>query len=178
MNISAREESKKVITFQFFVFICFLALSGMTPSNSKAGDLANQTDSINKAVPESLEERGKQLRVAIDQAYEKLPHHHFKKGEGDITPVVEQFIPVGTSFDDAEEILRAAGFKVGKRPGPNPSPAPFGDFPYKYDVTAVIDPYESFFGGSIGLSVFLSPESPENYSKVTKIHAGFAGAYL
>lgn len=118
-----------------------------------------------------LEQRGKQLRSAIEQAYKKLVDARSLKpmGGNDITEVVVQYIPVGTSFDDAESILRSAGFKVEPRPSANPS----GSFPWRYDVMALIDSFDlKRFPFKVSVSVFLSPKTPGNYDKVNKVDAG------
>ena len=91
---------------------------------------------------QDLDVLGKKFRVEIDKAYQKVP----KSGStqeidkaGDITWLAVRYIPLGSSFDDAEVILRAAGFAVGARPGPNQP----GNRPHRYDVVARIEQYRT-----------------------------------
>src|ERR1700722_20105578 len=52
--------------------------------------------------------RGQQLRASIDNAYKKIPDDPTGTGtslDSFLTPIVTQYIPLGTSFNDAEVIL-------------------------------------------------------------------------
>jgi hypothetical protein len=124
----------------------------------------------NKMTDQDLARRGAAMRVAIDEAYLKLEKTHAlnpRKGN-DVTQIVVQYIPLGTPFDAAEEILRNAGFKVGPRPGPNPT----GNRPDRYSVVASIMPYAEKFPSRINVYVFLTPENPGAYRRgVAIIHA-------
>ena len=127
----------------------------------------------------SLEQRGKQLRAAIEQTYKKLVDARALKpmGGNDITKVVVQYIPVGTSFDDAESILRSAEFKVYPRPSANPT----GDRQDKYDVVGEIDSFDwkrIFSLSKVSVLIHLSPNAPGNYDKVNKVYAGIALSFL
>src|SRR5207249_9735577 len=69
-----------------------------------------------------LEQRGKQLRAEIEAAYKQLKSaKKLRTGikGNDITELVLKYVPIGTSFDDAENILRFAGFTVHPRPTAN-----------------------------------------------------------
>jgi hypothetical protein len=119
----------------------------------------------------SLEQRGKQLRAAIEQAYKNLVDTKTlsSKRGNNITEVVVQYIPVGTSFDDAEQILRNAGFKVYPRPNANPT----GTRPDRYDVVGAIDSFDwKRFLSKVSVWVNLSPQAPGNYGKVNKVYSG------
>ncbi|KAF0190860.1 MAG: hypothetical protein FD165_2321 [Gammaproteobacteria bacterium] len=125
---------------------------------------------INMMTSDLLEQRGKQLRAAIEQTYKKLSDAKALKpmGASDITEVVVQYIPVGTSFDDAESILRNAGFKVDPRPSANPT----GSRPDRYDVVGSIVPFVQLFLSRVNVYISLSPMTPGDYSKVSKVSAG------
>jgi hypothetical protein len=115
-----------------------------------------------------LEQRGKLLRKVIDETYKQLADAKAIKSMGNgrnfITDVVVKYIPVGTPFDDAEAILRAAGFKVGPR-GQNPV---FHDL---YEVMAVIDYYVPTLFGKTSIDVSLEPASSNNWNTVKNIKA-------
>jgi len=61
---------------------------------------------------ELLEQRGKQLRTEVMQIWNNLKHSKSLRMTNDISDAVAKFIPVGTSFDDTEVILRSAGFGI------------------------------------------------------------------
>lgn len=127
---------------------------------------------------ESLEQRGKQLRIELEQAYKKMVDAGTLSTDprvsNDVTDVVIRYIPVGMSFDDAESILRSAGFRVDSRPSAN-QPRTGRD---RHDVVGAIAPFDQKFLGGADLYVHLSPASPGDYSKVNKVSAGFALLFL
>jgi hypothetical protein len=129
---------------------------------------SNETSVEKEKITKSneLEQRGKQLRKAIDEAYKKLEDTHVIKGYGSnsIYDVVVHYIPIGTSFDDAEAILRAAGFKVGPRKQNSLS----HDL---YEVAAVIEYYVPTSFGRTDIDISLIPESPNNWKTVKDITA-------
>lgn len=120
-----------------------------------------------------LDHRGKQLRADLDEEYRLLLETHSLKtaifGGNDVTDTVLRTIPIGTSFDDAETILRAAGFIVGPRPGPNPQ----GVRPDRFDVVGSVIPYEQQAFGRVNLYVHLIPSSDRNYLNIHSVQAGF-----
>ncbi len=91
---------------------------------------------INKPPPNSLEIRGQALRKDIDAAYRKLVKADIRIQGANISETFVLHIPVGTSFDDAETILKAAGFFVSRRP--NESDLFNND---GYTIHANINPY-------------------------------------
>ncbi|WP_041492830.1 hypothetical protein [Burkholderia lata] len=128
---------------------------------------------------QDLEVLGKRFRIEIDKAYQKVP----KSGStqeidkaGDITWLAVRYIPLGSSFDDAEIILRAAGFAVGARPGPNQP----GSLPHRYDVVARIEQYRtSLLFSRTDVSVLLSPKAPGDFQDgVSAVFASFTTSYL
>ena len=68
-------------------------------------------------------ERGKRLRSALEEAYRHLndyPRTEFGPGRV-ISVVVTSIIPPGGQFEEAETILKAAGFSVGEHPAATPT---------------------------------------------------------
>ena len=57
-----------------------------------------------------LQQRGKQLRAALEQTYKNLAEHHELTLNTSIDDVVGKYISSGMSFEAAELILRSAGF--------------------------------------------------------------------
>jgi hypothetical protein len=140
--------------------------------------LREETALASAPVSSNLEVRGKQLRAAIDQTYRKMSEAHElvgPTGHNDISFVIIQYIPLGTSFDDAERILKAAGFKIEPRPGPHPPRVVFNSEidAMRFDEVASIDPYDtSLYVSKTVISVNLTPQAPMDYSKISKIYAG------
>jgi hypothetical protein len=122
---------------------------------------------------DDLQRRGTELRVALDQTYRKLVDEQaIKPLQGaDATDMVERFIPLGTSFDDAEAILKSAGFRLDPRPGPIPPRLGF------FGVSAVINPFSQGFLSATNLDLTLYPKSPGDYTSVAKISASFFISY-
>lgn len=112
-------------------------------------------------VPDDLIQRGRLFRIALDEAYHKLVKMASlrTRGGNDITELAVAYIPIGTSFDDAEIILQNAGFKVGQRPSSNPP----GNRPDRHAVTASIVSFAQKFPSRTDVYVFLTPQIPGDY---------------
>jgi len=124
---------------------------------------------------DELRKHGQQLRAEIEKRYKELvATRELRSLNGnDIDDVVLKYVPLGTSFDDAEKILRDAGFKVDPRPGANPS----GNRPDRHDVVASINPFVSNLESKTSVYVFLSPSMPGKYTKVSKLSAGITTSF-
>lgn len=68
-----------------------------------------QKDKLSSSI---LVQRGKQFHTVVIQIWEKLKKSKSLQMTNDISEAVAKYIPVGTSFDDAEVILRSAGFGI------------------------------------------------------------------
>jgi hypothetical protein len=125
---------------------------------------------------EALNARGVQLRQAIQSSYELLGRSGGvdRQNGNDIMPTVARFIPQGTSFDDAETILRDAGFTVGQRPAPQGAEAA----PADSEVRAVIDPFMPPLVCHTTVEVRLQPQAPFDYRVVMGMSARFATVCL
>jgi hypothetical protein len=117
---------------------------------------------------------GQNLRTAIDEEYKRLADNDLLRGPphggnkaNNISPLVERYIPIGSSIDDAEKILAAAGFSLRPR---GRGTAILGD----YRVIADISPYKQMGFTTVSLGVALTPPGPNDFSVVTKLTAGFA----
>lgn len=118
-----------------------------------------------------LERSGQMLRADLEQCYRKLRNEKklHPNGSSDVTALIEKYIPLGTSFDNAEAMLRFAGFSVDPRPNLNNPPTRWDS----YYVVAAISPFAETFISKTSLYVSLIPRSPGDYTSVSKISAGF-----
>ncbi len=57
--------------------------------------------------------KGKQLRAEIDARFDELKSSDTLHGGADVTSIVTKYVPPGISFDDAKQILQAAGLGGG-----------------------------------------------------------------
>ena len=122
---------------------------------------------------DTFESIGKNLRAEIDKTYKELQEQKkLKPGEpADISAVVLKYIPVHSTFDEAEIILKAAGFQVGPRPGATVA----GNRPDRYNVVSGINPYNSsLFVGKTSIWVSLIPPKPGNYKEIEKVEANIS----
>jgi hypothetical protein len=91
---------------------------------------AGAISSASTAAPSGAQDyrhTGRTLRHEIKTIYADLKKRHAlsspTSGGNDVTDVVLEYIPVGTSFDAAETILRSAGCKIDAHPADIPNPA-------------------------------------------------------
>jgi hypothetical protein len=87
-------------------------------------DAANRRKQMNAL---DFHERGARLRLELEHAYQDLRHTGgFKSAGNDVSSIVKKYVPVGTSFADAETTLRSSGFNIDplppREPPKDPSP--------------------------------------------------------
>lgn len=120
--------------------------------------------------PNELVKRGKELRNEIDSVYQTLKAEKKLSAAPrgtDISDRVRKYIPPGTSFDAAEEILRSAGFDVSSRPSSNTT----DNRPGRYSVTGFLK-LDGWFGFKIQAIASLTPKGPGDYSEVVEFSTG------
>jgi hypothetical protein len=72
-----------------------------------------------------FQERGVRLRLELERAYQDLRRTgDFKTAGNDVSSIVQKYVPVGTSFADAEITLRSSGFDVDPPPSGEPPKSP------------------------------------------------------
>ena len=120
---------------------------------------------------DDLQVRGQQLQVALQKAY--LAMRDSRSYQTNVTDVVVTYIPPGLSFDDAETILRAAGFRV-YRPALNQA-ADVNRSPEWYGVMGSM-PFAGAFLVGVTAYVMLLPKAPGDYSSVERLDASFMTA--
>ena len=88
---------------------------------------ADAVDHRNQMNASDFRERGARLRLELERAYQELRHTGgFKSAGNDVSPILKKYVPVGTSFANAETTLRSAGFNIDplppREPPKDPSP--------------------------------------------------------
>jgi hypothetical protein len=166
---TARQQTGQRIWPGRRLFVLALAVLFLWP----AAAIGFSTLGSNEMSSGDLEQRGKKLRTALEDAYRIMITSHTLRGGihgNDLTATVMLYIPVGTSFKDAEAILRDAGFSIEPYPNltqpPNPNRA--SDW---YAVIAKISPLAPGDLSKADLYVSLLPISPGDYSKISRITA-------
>jgi hypothetical protein len=103
------------------VKLAVICVSLLTAAHADAVDRRNQINALD------FQERGARLRLALERAYQDLRHTgEFKSAGNDVSSIVEKYVPVGTSFVNAQTTLRSSGFNIDplppREPPRNPSP--------------------------------------------------------
>jgi hypothetical protein len=116
---------------------------------------------------DTFEKAGRLLREEIMSVFESLIRSNRLRGSNDISSLVAGYIPVGISFDSAEQVLKSAGFTVYPRPPANTTE----NRPDRYNVAAFL---QLDHGGSAKIEaiVSLSPKGPGDYGEVAAVSAG------
>jgi hypothetical protein len=121
-------------------FFSAVAIAQVAPDQRAVTGELERTKGIEMSQLGNVETRGKELRAAIDDFYARLPvttkSLSLPPTPGtDISDILKRYIPVGTSFDEAEAILEQAGFTI-VRPRKQEPPQKFGSTLPTYDVVA------------------------------------------
>ena len=122
-----------------------LAAAGITLTTTVADASAVQDPTVSQVSPDltgsrgvnTLKRSGEQLRKELNFVYKHLNEHSSEipnhPETRNITETVIRFLPIGISLNDAEAILRFAGFKIRHLPEGSSSPTL---------ASAVIYPFE------------------------------------
>jgi hypothetical protein len=108
-----------------FAVIC---VSLLIAAHADAVDQRNQINALD------FQERGSRLRLELERAYQDLRHTgEFKSDGNDVSSIVQKYVPVGTSFANAETTLRSSGFNIDPLPprGPQKNPSSLWSGEYK-----------------------------------------------
>jgi hypothetical protein len=82
---------------------------------------ANAVDHRNKINALDFQERGARLRLELERAYQDLRRTgEFKSAGNDVSSIVKKYVPVGTSFANAQTTLRSSGFDIDPLPPREP----------------------------------------------------------
>jgi len=137
--------------------------------------ISDDKKEVHQMVARDVVQSGRELRAKLQQTYKKLVDSNDLRGGlhgTDVTYAVLPYVPIGTSFSEAEAILRSAGFVVGPHPDSNPPPNPNRPKDW-YAVVAQITPFAQKFPYRTDIYVSLLPESPGDYTIVSRVHAQF-----
>jgi hypothetical protein len=106
------------------VKLAVICVSLLMAAHADAVDRRKQINALD------FQERGARLRLELERAYQDLRHTgEFKSAGNDVSPIVRKYVPVGTSFADAETTLRSSGFDIASLPSREPpkSPSPLSN---------------------------------------------------
>ena len=99
-----------------FAVIC---VSLLMAAHADATDRRNQINALD------FQERGARLRLELERAYQDLRHTGgFKSAGNDVSSIVKKYVPVGTSFANAETTLRSSEFNIDPLPPREPLKTP------------------------------------------------------
>jgi hypothetical protein len=122
-------------------------------------------------IQSDIQERGKKLREQLSRVYDELGKAQKLSGGGtNISDALPPYIVPGMSFQEAEAVLRAAGFIIRPHPDLSKAADPNRATDW-YGVLAVINPFKKLFLGHSDLYVTLLPKQPGDYSTVEKVNA-------
>ncbi len=150
---------------QLIALALALVFSGQTWSQSGGSTALTKSE---------ISQRGFALHKEIVATYADLNARHGVKADNDVRVLVLKYIPIGTTFDDAEDILRAADCTVGIRyAGVVSSAVPLQEqiWRRRVDARLGLDLAELFF-------VSLFPRGPNDYTVVDRISASIISQNL
>jgi hypothetical protein len=144
-----------------------LLLRPRSVGSAEPGDNSNLASS-------DLQKRGTQLRAALEDAYRHLKNYPRRERSSgiNVSEVVSPYIPIGSSFKDAEQILANAGFEI-IRPSLEAPPKPQNRSEDWYAVLGEIQNFAHGLFYVVRVYVSLLPPSPGDYSVVSKVTGTF-----
>lgn len=148
--------------------VSLLLASVAFPVQSNA--IGQKSASPTAATSMTTQQRGDHLRIDLQEKYASLEKSQLLKmphqGRNLVTDIVAKYIPAGTTFDDAEAVLRAGGFKVS----PRPTTRHEGAINYRDDVRGELA-LEQKIPSSIEAVITLSPVAIGDYRAVANVDA-------
>jgi len=130
---------------------------------------------------DTFSQQGKELRSKLERVYRDPKAKQDSSKGVDVSSTVARYIPVGTSFDDAERILKAAGFEMAPRP-PRPiyrDSAPEWEKALRFSMGGGLVLDRTLFASVTEVFVTLSPDLPgDPKAHVKEIHASLRTTYL
>jgi len=140
-----------------FAIIC---VSLLVAANAGAVDQRKQMD---------FQDRGARLRRALERAYQDLRHTgEFKSAGNDVSSILKKFVPVGTSFDNAEVTLRSSGFDIDPAPPREPPKNASPLWRFAIFGTLVLAQHGV---SKITVETTLLPKSKDDRNTVKNVHA-------
>jgi hypothetical protein len=156
-------------TAKAILLLMTLALFATTQSVAEQAKItANAAPATERVSEAALKQRADQLRAAIDQIFLQLRASKSLKESihdgNDVTAIVVTYIPVGMSFDEAEVIVKATGWKI--------EPSRQGH------IIARTRMRDGLFDRKHALAVEVVPETADGFSVVKAVSAAIYLVYL
>jgi len=131
---------------------------------------------------DAFSQQGKKLRADLEHVYRNSTEKAKSPLSGiDVSLTVAKYIPIGTSFDDAERILKADGFRMGPRPPHHVQKDSIVKYPeaLRFAWSGGLDLDQTFLVSKTSVSVTLFPDSPGSpNARVKEIQASLRTTYL
>jgi hypothetical protein len=129
---------------------------------------------------DKFSQQGKELRAELERVYGDPKGKRDSLKGVDVSSIIARYIPIGTSFDDAERVLIAAGFTMAPRP-PRPidrEPAPEWEKALRFTMSGGLVLDRTLFA-SVTVGITLSPDIPgDPKAHVKEINASLRTTYL
>jgi hypothetical protein len=130
---------------------------------------------------DKFSQQGTELRAELERVYRDPKGKRDSLRGVDVSSTIARYIPIGTSFEDAERILIAAGFTMASRP-PRPldrDPAPGWEKALRFTMGGGLVLDRTLFTSITEVGVTLSPDLPgDPKAHVKEIHASLRTTYL
>jgi len=152
------------------ITLTMLSLVSLSATTQSVADQANANAGpvIEHGSEDALHQRAERLRGAIDDVFLQLRASKSLKESihdgNDVTAIVVTYIPVGMSFDDAEAIVKATGWKI--------EPSRQGH------IIARARMRDRLFDAKHALTVEVVPETSDGFSVVKAVSATIYLVYL
>jgi len=131
----------------------------------------SEADGVEFWLPNAtLEQRGITLRIELEKAFDRLAATGKLSFRNDVTASILPYISAGMTFEEAESVLRAAGFIVYPHPGAREEQDRNRPRDW-YAVLAEIPEFSRRVLGNVAVYVTLYPEAPGDYGNVKDLKA-------
>lgn len=141
-------------------------------ASAQSSSLRSLTDSV-------ISKRGAELKGELEATYQDLKSRKALTNDNDVTAIVIKYIPIGTTFDDAEAILRAAGCLVGNPSQHQDVPTrPYAERMRLSTVDGSLPMNHGILDIGRKFVVQLFPQTPTDYTIVDRVEASIIKQYL
>jgi hypothetical protein len=144
-----------------FAVIC---VSLLIAAHANAVDRRKQTNALD------FQERGARLRLELERAYQDLRRTgEFKSAGNDVSAIVKKYVPVGTSFANAQITLRSSGFEID--PAPPREPPKNASPLWKFSIFATLVLAQKGVSRMTVETTLLPTTSEADHNTVKGVHA-------
>jgi hypothetical protein len=160
----SQQKAKSITLLMMMSVVSFFATTQSVADQASA----NAGPAAEHVSEDTLHQRAEQLRGAIDEVFLQLRASRSLKESihdgNDVTAIVVTYIPAGMSFDDAEVIIKATGWKI--------EPSRQGH------LIARARMRDRLFDAKHALAVEVVPETSDGFSVVKAVSATIYLAYV